>query len=226
MKMPPKREQKDNVVYAASRRKAPPFKPQRPSKAPRIASTESERSLPRKRVNAKAAARRKSIEEEDDDEMEERSQADSSDSDEDLDDDPLMARPAKAKTVKTTKSKPARAASPSFISSDDQRDAPQDVDPDPPPLPSQIDGTTTIPQPLLVRLLHKHFADKNTKIDKHAIQILQKYFEVFVREAIARAQLQKKEDAEKMGETSQPVDVDFLELADLEKVAAGMLLDF
>ena len=91
--------------------------------------------------------------------------------------------------------------------------------------PSQSDGTPAIPQPLLVRLLHEHFADKKTKIDKHAIQVLQKYFEVFLREAVARAKLRKKEDVEKVGGASD-VDASWLELADLEKVAAGMLLDF
>lgn len=88
-----------------------------------------------------------------------------------------------------------------------------------------MEDTPSIPQPLLVRLLHEHFAHKSTKIDKHAIEVLQKYFEVFVREAIARTSLQKKQDAEKGGGVHE-LDVEWLELEDLEKVAAGMMLDF
>lgn len=82
---------------------------------------------------------------------------------------------------------------------------------------------------MLIRLLHEHFANKDTKIDKQAMEVLQKYFEVFVRETIARASVQKKEDAEKVRERGgrfDDIDVGWLELEDLEKVAAGMLLDF
>lgn len=82
----------------------------------------------------------------------------------------------------------------------------------------------SIPQPLLVRLLHEHFQDKTTKIDKHAVQVVQKYMEIFVREAIARTALAKAEKTER-GETPAE-DRGWLELADLQGVAAGMLLDF
>ena len=98
-----------------------------------------------------------------------------------------------------------------------------------PPPPSQLDAPPVMPQPLLVRLLHEHFVDKNTKIDKQAIQVLQKYFEVFVRETIARAQSKKKEQVEQAGQdggTAADIDISWLEFEDLEKVAAGMLLDF
>ena len=83
-----------------------------------------------------------------------------------------------------------------------------------------------MPQPLLVRLLHEHFTDKSTKIDKHAIQGVQKYFEVFVREAIARTAAEKRAAFERGGEGVSATDVNWLELSDLEKVAAGMMLDF
>lgn len=73
--------------------------------------------------------------------------------------------------------------------------------------------------------MHERFSDPKTKIDKHALQVLEKYFEVFVRETIARASLQKQEDAAKAGEGGG-VDVGWLDLEDLEKVAAGMMLDF
>lgn len=46
-----------------------------------------------------------------------------------------------------------------------------------------------------------------------------------MRETIARAALRKKEEAEAAG-SSGDIDVSWLELEDLEKVAAGMMLDF
>lgn len=91
-------------------------------------------------------------------------------------------------------------------------------------MPTQSDETPSIPQPLLLRLLHEGFADKNTKIDTHAIQVYQKYIEVFVREAIARTQLEKQQAAER-GEVSE-MEGGWLDLEDLEKVAAQLLLDF
>ena len=56
--------------------------------------------------------------------------------------------------------------------------------------------------------------------------MLEKYFEVFVRETIARASLRKQEDAEKAGRDDDAVDAGWLDLEDLEKVSAGMMLDF
>lgn len=84
---------------------------------------------------------------------------------------------------------------------------------------------TTIPQPLLIRLLHEHFVDKQTRIDKHAVQVFQKYIEVFVREAIARTALAKREKVARDGGGDEE-DARWLELEDLEGVAAGMMLDF
>jgi hypothetical protein len=55
--------------------------------------------------------------------------------------------------------------------------------------------------------------------------VLQKYFEVFIRETIARAALRKRQDAEGNGDIDG-MDISWLELEDLEKVAAGMMLDF
>lgn len=156
-------------------------------------------------------------------------------SDSELEDDPLASRPP-AKPSKTfkppgaapTKQKAAREASPMDISSGDE-DAPSPPRPrsataDRPPSPSQAEHPV-IPQPLLIRLLHEHFADPKTKIDQHAIQVLEKYLEVFVRETMARASLQKQEDAAKAGD-GESEDAGWLELEDLEKVAAGMMLDF
>lgn len=92
------------------------------------------------------------------------------------------------------------------------------------PTPSEPSDIPSIPRPLLLRLMHEHFANKATKIDKHAIAVLEKYLEVFVREAIARAALAKKEDVS-TGAASQGEER-WLEKADLEKIVAGLMLDF
>lgn len=159
-----------------------------------------------------------------------------------LDDDPLagmrrgaISRAATVKKTAVTASKPTKNAPTKRVirppqpprhemeissspPSPDHRSAPA-----PPPL-SQSAKIPMIPQPLLLRLLHESFADKSTRIDKHAIQVLQKYMEVFVRETIARAALAKREAAER-GEVDE-MDKAWLELEDLEKVAPGMLLEF
>lgn len=227
VKMPVRKEPKETVVYAASKRKALPFKPQRPSKVPRVATSESETFTaptasrpPTSIIRGPSISTATTARFEDED-----------DSDEGLAADPLAPRPRES-----TKSRPQpqqrqvvrRPSPPGHISEDEDDDlspAPRAAnrggaaDGDVVPLPSQNDSPA-IPQPLLVRLLHEHFSDKSTKIDKHAIQVVQKYLEVFVREAIARTALQKKQDA------VSELDVGWLELEDLEKVAAGMVLDF
>ena len=215
------------IVYPASKRKAPPFKPLRPSKVPRIPTTESESSIKSKKITKPTAPVRKNptVHKIDDE-----SEPGSSDSD-DLDEEPLPSKPSRpAKPTKTTapRRNASRQSSPMSVSSHHSSNASPRRPTEPaqnlaPPL-TQSDSEATIPQPLLVRLLHEHFADKTTKIDKRAIQVLQKYFEVFLRESIARAALRKKEDAEQVGDTA--VDVNWLELEDLEKVAASMMLDF
>lgn len=43
--MPPRKEPKEQVIYPSSKRKVPAFKPLRPSKVPRIPTTESESSV-------------------------------------------------------------------------------------------------------------------------------------------------------------------------------------
>lgn len=92
-------------------------------------------------------------------------------------------------------------------------------------MPTQTDdGVPSIPQPLLVRLLHEGFVDTNTRIDTQAIQVLQTYVDVFVREAIARSQ-QVKQQAEERGEVEE-IDAGWLEVEDLEKAAPALFLDF
>lgn len=245
--MPPRKEPKESVVYPSSKRKTPAFKPLRPSKVARTATTESESSVKSKyaakeAIPKKTAKSAKSIAVSDSEEDEDGfgdltndkavGDADSQDEDsETLEDDPLAVT-----TKRTAKRQPSnrsnasapgprgknstREPSPMSISSHDN-DPPDDTAA---PVPSQSDPIPSIPQPLLIRLLHEAFADKNTKIDTHAIQVLQKYVEIFVREAIARTQAEKREAAEK-GECSE-MDSRWLEVEDLEKVAPGLLLDF
>ena len=226
--MPPYNKiSKETVVYPASKRKAPPFKPLRPSTLPRIPTTESESSIRKTTTRPPPAKRRKpTVPNDDDDESDGiTGSVQDSDASDDLPANPL-ARPSKATKRPTPTRKPARHVSPMSVSSEEGSSRQQtELDPDPPPGPSQSDTIPTIPQPLLVRLLHEHFADKATKIDKNAIQVLQKYFEVFIRETIARAALRKSQDAEGNGDIDG-MDVSWLELEDLEKVAGGMILDF
>lgn len=69
----------------------------------------------------------------------------------------------------------------------------------------------TIPPELLTRLLHTFFEKDGTRISKDANEAVAKYMDVFVREAIARAAVEKNGG--------------FLEVEDLEKVAPQLLLD-
>lgn len=178
---------------------------------------------------AQAAA----ADDDDDDEESDEGVADGNkdDDSDDLADDPLTAKPRKApaKAPAPAKRKPGRPPakrqpSPLALSSD-EGDSPA---PSPPglssPIPSQSLTIPSIPRPLLLRLMHEHFASKTTKIDKHAIAILEKYFELFVREAIAKAALAKREDVA-AGAASQSEER-WLEKGDLEKVVAGLILDF
>ncbi|KAK5726061.1 hypothetical protein LTR15_004253 [Elasticomyces elasticus] len=217
--MPPRKEPKEAVVYPASKRKGPAFKPQRPSQKQK---TNEDSQPPTSRPSAafSKAIRRASLESKDEDE-EVAGPSDSSD--EDLANNPLAT--TKAKPTKKAAKPPApatkRKAAPTLsISSDDE---PRHSSPPPaidePPAPTQLSDPTQIPQPLLIRLLHEGFASQDTKIDKHALQIVQKYLEIFAREAIARTAMQKKELAEK-GEVDA-ADAGWLELEDLERVAPG-----
>ncbi|KAI9158571.1 Centromere protein X [Paramyrothecium foliicola] len=69
----------------------------------------------------------------------------------------------------------------------------------------------TIPRDLLTRVLHEFFAKDGTRISRDGNAAVGKYVDVFVREAIARAAVEKKGG--------------FLEVEDLEKIAPQLLLD-
>lgn len=158
------------------------------------------------------------------------------DSDDDLADDPLTAKPRKPPQNKApAQRKPGRPPqrkepTPLAISDDDDDDDNDllgSVLPDEdtnPPIPSQSSEIPSIPRPLLLRLIHEHFASKDTKIDKHALAVLEKYFEIYIRETIARSLLAKKEDVE-AGAASQSEER-WLEKSDLEKIVAGVVMDF
>ncbi|KAF2726364.1 hypothetical protein K431DRAFT_213928 [Polychaeton citri CBS 116435] len=225
--MPPRKEPKETVTYPASKRKAPPFKPQRPSQTPRTSSGEINDG--RAKPTQAAPTARRAIEmfidnneAVDDDSPLERASSEeeviapsskSESEDEMLEDDPLAAvaasKQSKSKTKQALQSEPS--------------DSPR-TEQEMSSLPSQVEANDSIPRPLLARILHEHFDDPQTKIDKQAIQVLDQYLEIFMRETIARSSLQKKEDVAQ-GTASQS-DAGWLELKDLEKVAPGMLLDF
>lgn len=92
----------------------------------------------------------------------------------------------------------------------------------PPGLPAAASEQTAIPQDLIHRLLHHHFQDKiKTKIDLGAREVVCKYIEIFVREALARSAFMRQEaDGEGGGGDG------FLEVEDLEKCAPLLVLDF
>ncbi|KEY64496.1 hypothetical protein S7711_07244 [Stachybotrys chartarum IBT 7711] len=69
----------------------------------------------------------------------------------------------------------------------------------------------SIPTELLTRVLHEFFSKDTTRISRDANGAVCKYLDVFVREAIARAAVEKKGG--------------FLEVEDLEKIAPQLLLD-
>ncbi|KAK4667535.1 hypothetical protein QC763_310160 [Podospora pseudopauciseta] len=73
------------------------------------------------------------------------------------------------------------------------------------------DERESIPPELLSKIVHELFEHKETKITKDANNALSGYMDVFVREAIARAAAERKGV--------------FLEVEDLEKVAAQLVLD-
>ena len=278
--MPPRKEPKETVTYPASKQKAPPFKPQRPSQVPRVTLTNSEpasRPLSRTpsasvagtsktngngvkrttsgfvpvgsgmfgRVRTAGAKRKGTVieDDEDEDEIEEANNKrnktsdkdDSDDSDDSLADDPLTVRPRKPPPPKPkapAKRKPGRPparkeASPVSISDDEDISLEDPISPNDAlgaPAPSQSGDILSIPRTLLLRLMHEHFTSKDTKIDKHALAVLEKYFEIYIREAIARSLLAKKEEVE-TGAASQSEER-WLEKSDLEKIVAGVVMDF
>ncbi|KAI9726468.1 MAG: hypothetical protein M1828_001290 [Chrysothrix sp. TS-e1954] len=80
------------------------------------------------------------------------------------------------------------------------------------------DELPKIPSSLLTRILHEHFKHPDTQITKEAMVGVSKYVEIFVREALARADWERSKNGQ--------ADGGFLEVEDLEKLAPQLLLDF
>ncbi|OQD68418.1 hypothetical protein PENDEC_c036G04292 [Penicillium decumbens] len=81
-----------------------------------------------------------------------------------------------------------------------------------------------IPPKLLTRLLHHNFHNERTKVAKDANDVVAKYVDVFVREAIARAAYERAETDGAGGARS--IGDGFLEVEDLEKMAPQLTMDF
>jgi hypothetical protein len=85
------------------------------------------------------------------------------------------------------------------------------------------DDTPKIPPDLILRLLQHSFQDKpKTKINKEAAEVMGKYVEVFVREALARCAFSRGDRERDGGGLGDG----FLEVEDLERVGGQIVLDF
>ncbi|AEO62042.1 hypothetical protein MYCTH_2070850 [Thermothelomyces thermophilus ATCC 42464] len=73
------------------------------------------------------------------------------------------------------------------------------------------DERERIPPELLTRILHGFFGREETRITRDANAAVARYVDVFVREAIARAAVEREGG--------------FLEVEDLEKIAPQLLMD-
>ncbi|KAF2874199.1 CENP-S associating centromere protein X-domain-containing protein [Massariosphaeria phaeospora] len=100
-------------------------------------------------------------------------------------------------------------------------DASDDEPRDHQPAPAQATQTSPIPSQLLNRLLHENFEDEGTQIQKGAMNLVEKYMDIFVREAIARADVERRAAAKEGG-----IMDGFLHVEDLEKLAPQLVLDF
>ncbi|EAQ84141.1 predicted protein [Chaetomium globosum CBS 148.51] len=73
------------------------------------------------------------------------------------------------------------------------------------------EGREKIPPELLTRILHAFFEREGTRITRDANAAVARYMDIFVREAIARAAVERSSG--------------FLEVEDLEKIAPQLLMD-
>jgi hypothetical protein len=84
-----------------------------------------------------------------------------------------------------------------------------------------------VPLSLLHRMLHHNFRDKDkTRITTDAKEVLGKYVEVFVREAIARSAYESQGNGPDDAGDSMRRGDGFLEVEDLEKTGVQLVLDF
>lgn len=87
--------------------------------------------------------------------------------------------------------------------------------------PPALSMDSPIPEPLLSRLLQQHFDNSETKIQRGAMTLVGSYMEVFVREAFARAKIEREKGVRAGG-----ISDGFLQVEDLEKLAPQLVLDF
>ena len=92
--------------------------------------------------------------------------------------------------------------------------------------PFDADEVQELPPALLARLVHENFDDKTIRMSKPANEVLKRYMNIFMREAVARAAEGKKERLG-VGKGGMATDEEiWLDVEDLEKVTGGLLLDF
>lgn len=92
------------------------------------------------------------------------------------------------------------------------------------PLPQPATQTEAIPEKLLGRLLQEGFEDPNTKIHRGAMDLTVKYMDLFVKEAISRAVMERNEAIK--GNGPHQITDAFLQVEDLEKLTPQLVLDF
>jgi hypothetical protein len=76
-------------------------------------------------------------------------------------------------------------------------------------------GEPAIPPKLLTKLLHHHFQNSKTKIAKDANEVVAKYIDIFVREALARAAYERTEGNKDTGDGRPSIMDGFLEVFSL-----------
>ncbi|GAB7341705.1 hypothetical protein MBLNU457_g0045t1 [Dothideomycetes sp. NU457] len=92
--------------------------------------------------------------------------------------------------------------------------------------PFDADEVQELPRALLARLVHENFDDKTVRMSKTANEVLARYMNIFMREAVARAAEGKKERLG-VGSGGMPAEEEiWLDVEDLERVTGGLLLDF
>jgi len=147
------------------------------------------------------------------------------------------APPATSKKSNATTTRPGFQPAATIISSDDDEENLEDEDleddeqddlnsddslHDAPRRPQASQSSLPpVPGPLLARLLHENFDNKGTQIQKGAMELVGSYVDIFVREAFARTRLERDSAVKKGG-----IADGFLQVEDLERVAAQLVLDF
>lgn len=154
-----------------------------------------------------------------------------------------LSNDVKRGATKSKQRKPVRLTSPTPSNLDSTADSELQSEPHSPPLDSEPDymlaevthteaaedHEPAIPLPLIHTLLNHHFSDKDkTRISQEAKAVIGKYFDTFVREAIARSAFERKEQSaeDAAAELNGRGDDGWLEVEDLEKMAPQLVLDF